>query len=115
MRQITLRIPEDTLQEAETAAEERGVSRSEYIRERLTDGVSRGEHAALQREHAELQAEHKTRSAARCRSRGGRYTPHLIASLSIPRLSAVALRRVFARSYWDIMFRTEAVSVFHGR
>ena len=55
MQQITLRIPEDTLQAVESAAEERGVSRSEYIREHLANGASPTEHAALQREHAELQ------------------------------------------------------------
>lgn len=37
MKQITLRLPEDTLDELEAEAEERGVSRSEHIRDILDD------------------------------------------------------------------------------
>jgi metal-responsive CopG/Arc/MetJ family transcriptional regulator len=42
MEQITLRIPEDTLESLESEAEEHGVSRSEYVRDVLE---TRNEHA----------------------------------------------------------------------
>jgi len=42
MEQITLRVPEDTLESLEGEADEHGVSRSEYVRDVLK---SRNEHA----------------------------------------------------------------------
>lgn len=42
MEQITLRVPADTLESLESEADERGISRSEYIRDILE---SRNEHA----------------------------------------------------------------------
>lgn len=42
MQQITLRVPEDTLESLESEADDHGVSRSEYIRDVLE---SRDEHA----------------------------------------------------------------------
>lgn len=53
MRQITLRIPERTLDELEEEAEERGVSRSEHIRDILDD---RHEADELRREIDRLEA-----------------------------------------------------------
>jgi metal-responsive CopG/Arc/MetJ family transcriptional regulator len=60
MDQITLRIPEDTLEEIEQEANEHGVSRSEYIRDVLESRENTGE---LQGEHkrdmGELRSEHE--------------------------------------------------------
>ncbi|WP_458211048.1 ribbon-helix-helix protein, CopG family [Haladaptatus sp. NG-SE-30] len=70
MEQITLRIPEDTLEDLEREAEEHGSTRSEYIRDVLETrrefDSEHGEgkcvpdetHEQLQEEHAELKNEH---------------------------------------------------------
>ena len=60
MDQITLRIPEETLEEIEQEADEHNVSRSEYIRDVLESRENTDE---LQKEHKrdvdELQSEHE--------------------------------------------------------